>query len=104
VSRSKKKHPFGYCGRSEKQWKRDVNRKMRRVCHQLTDCQAEWNFDLLFPIIDEIGNVYNSPKDGNARYRPYDQKSYERWALDDLRVVIYLKPIRYLYYRAILGK
>lgn len=71
MSRSYAKHPyFSYHkGRrnSEKEHKRLVNRRMRRISKQLVNNNWE-DEDLVLPVIDEIGNLYNYPSDGGLFY------------------------------------
>lgn len=55
---------------SEKSWKRQYNRTYRRVVKMRL--RSNWTEeDLLLPLLDEVANVYNSPKDGTKRYWPY---------------------------------
>lgn len=91
MSRSYKKHCYSYFAtcNSQKEWKRLVNREIRRGARQLLQSKSE-NEDLLFPTIDEIGNVYSSPADGTKHYTPYLEKAswygtYNEYFLEILR-------------------
>lgn len=89
MSRSFRKSPCksytnaGSC----KAWKRSVNKTLRsKIKVLLKTCQ---NFDnVIYPFLDEVGNPYNSPKDGKPGwfnkpheedgYSPYS-KEYDKW-------------------------
>jgi len=66
MSRSYRKKPYSshYCYRSEKQWKRDNNRRMRRIVHQRLNRWGETDDDLVLPIMKEISNIWDSPSEG----------------------------------------
>ena len=73
MSRSYRKTPCmgNSCAVSEKDWKRQINRAMRRKTRAILqsskmDMQYDVNgeMDLIFPIQEEIGDVWCSPKDG----------------------------------------
>jgi len=88
MSRSYKKHCYSFFVvlDSQKEWKRLVNREIRRGARQLLHLKGD-DEDLLFPTIDEIGNVYCSPADGTRHYTPYDvtatwYKTYDEYFLE----------------------
>ena len=62
---------------------------MRRTSRQHLFC----NFldeDILFPLIDQVGNAWSSPADGVARYTPY-RASDDVW---DSYIEYYLTVLR----------
>jgi hypothetical protein len=80
MSKSYKKNPFFSCRvGSFKSWKQEINRTYRTKCKQLINNCKDWD-NLIIPIIDEVGNFYNSPKDCYGRYQ---EKPFENQCLID---------------------
>lgn len=77
MSRSYKKHPYWniYGVKSQKEDKRLGNRRLRRINHQLTYKWAEVDPDLVYPVMDEILNVWSMPKDGTNAYWPFEENN-----------------------------
>jgi hypothetical protein len=72
MSRSHARFPLSiFCGpESLAAWKRQGNRLIRRQVRQRL--HARWDDpDLMFPIIDEVMNPWDGPRDGWGRYGPY---------------------------------
>jgi hypothetical protein len=73
MSRSKRSSPIAgiTTAESEKQWKREANRRLRRAVNQklhtlpVTDPDA-----LILPVLDEVANQYEGPKDGKLHFDP----------------------------------
>ena len=91
MSRSRKKHCYTYfiVLDSQKEWKRQINREMRRGVKQLLDRKYDFE-DLLFPTMDEVGNAWCSPADGTKHYAPYKvgahwYDTYNEYYLEVLR-------------------
>jgi phosphoribosylformylglycinamidine (FGAM) synthase-like amidotransferase family enzyme len=103
MSRSKRKFPVGaFCNAgSMKLWRRSVNKRLRHNCKQKLNTCRDWD-SLILPVIDEDGNMYDSPKDGRYHikekpdddecfrdnqvgwlYSSYKGKWYERYPLNE---------------------
>ncbi len=56
---------------SDKEWKREVNRKLRhaadRVLQQLPAADPD---ALVLPVLNEVANQFSGPKDGKLRFDP----------------------------------
>jgi hypothetical protein len=56
---------------SEKEWKRDANRKLRhavsQTLHQLPTADPD---ALVLPVMDEVANQFSRPKDGKQHFDP----------------------------------
>ena len=64
MSRSRKKNPVcGYVAESDKKWKTESNKKLRRKVKS----DPEENADLR---LKDVSNVYASNKDGKGRFDP----------------------------------
>jgi hypothetical protein len=73
MSRSKRSQPITgiTTAESEKDWKRDANRKLRRAVHQtLHQLPAADPDALILPVMDEVVNQYSGPKDGKQHFDP----------------------------------
>ncbi len=80
MSRSYRRFPVGrICGgESEKDWKRSINRVLRRTGRARLACS--WHDDdLVLPVMDEVGNEWVSPSDGTKRFWPYDATRMTRF-------------------------
>ena len=72
MSRSRRKSPIiGVGSRSDKQDKRNANRKLRRRVKETIKTQDSETIDEL-PILREVSNVYDFTKDGKIRVYPND--------------------------------
>jgi len=73
MSRSKRSEPITgiTTAESEKEWKRDANRKLRRAVNQtLQQLPAADPDAVVLPVMDEVVNQYSGPKDGKQRFDP----------------------------------
>ncbi len=73
MSRSKRSKPITgiTTARSEKEWKRGANRKLRRaVTLTLQQLPATDPDALIVPVMDEVANQYSGPKDGKQHFDP----------------------------------
>jgi hypothetical protein len=72
MSRSFQKRPFTtwVCCQTQKEAKRQGNRRLRRRCAALI-VHAEVDPEIVFPIMDEVMDVWSMPKDGTDHYAPY---------------------------------
>ena len=73
MSRSKRSKPITgiTTAESEKEWKRDTNRKLLRAVHRtLHHFSAAGLEGLVLPVMDEVANHYSGPKDGKQRFDP----------------------------------
>ena len=73
MSRSYKHAPIhsNTTAHTQKEWKRDNNRTLRskekRLSHRI--CQDPYQFeDVIYPIMREVSNIYDSPSDGRSGY------------------------------------
>ena len=56
---------------SEKAWKRKANRKLRRASTVVLQAAPAADRDaIILPVIDEVANQYDGPKDGKFRFDP----------------------------------
>ena len=56
---------------SEKEWKRDANRRLRRAVNQtLQQLPASDPDALILPVMDDVANQYSGPKDGKQHFDP----------------------------------
>ena len=56
---------------SEKQWKREANRKLRRAWTQVVQQMPFADPDgTVLPVLDEVANQYSGPKDGKQHFDP----------------------------------
>jgi len=81
MSRSRKKRPFTtyvVC-HSQKEDKQLGNRRLRRISKQLTDTWAEQDLDLIYPVMDEIMDVWSMAKDGPSHYSPFSMWHCNSW-------------------------
>jgi hypothetical protein len=73
MSRSKRSEPVTgiTTAESEKEWKRDANRKLRRATAQVLQQMPSADPDaIILPVLDEVVNQYSGPKDGKQRFDP----------------------------------
>ena len=73
MSRSKRSQPVTAIttADSEKQWKRDANRKLRRAVTQtLLQLPSADPDAMVLPVLDEVASQYSGPKDGKQRFDP----------------------------------
>ena len=73
MSRSKRSQPVTgiTTAESEKEWKRDANRKLRRATAQVLQPMPSTDPDaIILPVLDEVVNQYSGPKDGKQRFDP----------------------------------
>jgi len=73
VSRSKRREPITgvTTAESEKEWKRDANRKLRRAVNQKVQQLPATDPDaVVLPVMDEVANQYSDPKDGKQHFDP----------------------------------
>ena len=73
MSRSRRSQPVTgiTTAESEKAWKRDANRKLRRATTQvLLQIPAADPDAMVLPLLDEVVNQYSGPKDGMRRLDP----------------------------------
>lgn len=73
MSRSKRSEPITgiTTAKSEKEWKRDANRKLRRAATQtLQQLPTADPDEMILPVLDEVANQYDGPKDGKQRFDP----------------------------------
>ena len=72
MSRSHRRFPL-FCfvgGVSQAEWKRTYNRYLRRSVRHLVS--QHWDDDdLVLPILDEVANPWDSPRDGSGSYSPF---------------------------------
>jgi hypothetical protein len=85
MSRSFRKANNGKSGDSDKQWKRQVNKKLRMAVKK-----SLRNNEDIQPIKNEISNVYDSTKD----YGGYFEKPHENNEVYDWHMEWYLKSQR----------
>lgn len=82
MSHSYRKHCFYsfHSYKSQKEDKRLGNRRLRRNISQLLLKWGEVDEDLVLPILDEILNKYDMPKDGDSFYYPFREnlRGFER--------------------------
>ena len=77
MSKSRKKTPIGghTCKESEKKWKRQVNRRLRRkVKVMLLDGET---CDLK---VKDVSNIWAAPKDGKKWYGNNKKEDIEKWS------------------------
>ncbi|MEP7362253.1 MAG: hypothetical protein ABI972_03285 [Acidobacteriota bacterium] len=73
MSRSKRSQPISgvTAAVSEKEWKRQSNRRLRRATTQVVQQLPATDPDaVVLPVLDEVANPYNSPKEGKSRFDP----------------------------------
>jgi hypothetical protein len=73
VSRSKRRKPVAgiTTAESEKQWKQEANRKLRRASNQIVQQMPCADPDeTVLPVLHEVANQYSGPKDGKQRFDP----------------------------------
>ena len=80
MSRSRRKNPIrGLAADSDKDWKKMINRSLRRRTHMALSRCPDFG-DLVLPVLNDIANAWDSPKDGKTMYtlkdalRPPDVK------------------------------
>jgi hypothetical protein len=73
MSRSKRNAPVTglTTAASEKEWKRESNRKLRRATTQIVQQMPFGDPDaIVLPLLAEVANQYSGPKDGKHRFDP----------------------------------
>lgn len=77
MSRSKRSEPAtGVAAESEKEWKRKANRKLRHAATlKLQQLPAGDPDALVLPVMREVTDEWDGPKDGKFRFDP---KEYPR--------------------------
>ncbi len=73
MSRSRRSEPVRgiTLAESEKQWKREANRKLRRAATQVLHQTPVADPDaLVLPVMKGVANEYDAPKDGKFRFDP----------------------------------
>jgi hypothetical protein len=57
---------------SEQTWKREANRRLRRASIRVVKAvlHAGDPDELMLPVVDEVANQYDGPKDGKQRFNP----------------------------------
>lgn len=76
MSRSRRTQPVTgvTMATSEKEWKREANRKLRHATAQVLQAMPSGDPDaLVLPVLDEVANPYDSPKEGKHRFDPRQQ-------------------------------
>jgi hypothetical protein len=77
-------------------WRRSVSRALRRRVRALV--RLRWpEEDLVLPVVDEVGNPYDGPRDGTGWYEPY--RVTVEW-----RAAHGAHSSRFAHYRAVLMK
>lgn len=70
MSRSRKKTPVNAhtCAESEKTWKRQANRRLRRINNMIVDkvLTEEEEEEEIFKIMNEVSEIWDGPKDGKS--------------------------------------
>lgn len=74
MSRSYKKNVYStfISSNGMKEWRTHINRKLRHKAKQLINNAKDYDA-MILPILDEIGDLWNSPLDGKKRWqkKPY---------------------------------
>ena len=73
MSRSKRSAPVTgiTTAVSEKEWKREENRKLRHAADRVLQRLPSADPDaLVLPVLDEVANQFSGPKDGKHRFDP----------------------------------
>lgn len=56
---------------SEKEWKRQGNRRLRQAAARILQQVPAGDADaVVLPVLDEVANPYDSPKEGKSRFDP----------------------------------
>jgi hypothetical protein len=82
MSRSQRHCPFLFYlgGDSQAEWKRSYNRRLRRAVRQILSCRPDED-DLVLPLVDDVANPYDSPRDGTGYRTPFRVDDV-RWSSD----------------------
>lgn len=73
MSGSRRKEPVAgvTAAASEKQWKREANRKLRKAAAQVLQQLPSSDPDgVILPVLKDVANLYDSPKEGKYRFDP----------------------------------
>ena len=81
MSRSRRSEPVRgvTLAESEKEWKRQGNRRLRRAAAQILQQVPVGDPDgVVLPVLDEVANPYDSPKEGKSRFDPRESPKMMR--------------------------